>query len=88
MAPFYSSTTTAPSNANNPEPATNRPAPFVEELPAAVPVLEPPFLPEAAPVAVAADPEAWDCCAVRDDPDTELEALTEAVLEPNNCSEE
>jgi hypothetical protein len=64
----------------------------VEELPAAVPVLDPLLLPEAplAPVVAAADPDACDGSWVRDDPgtDTDDEALTEAVLEPYSCSEE
>jgi len=86
---FYGSIITAPSNANNAELATIRPAPFVEELPAAVPVVDPLLAPEAAaPVA----PDTDACDAVRADPETEVgdeaEALTEAVLEPKSCSEE
>jgi hypothetical protein len=57
---LYSTITTAPSNASNPELTTNRPAPFlfVASLPAAVPVVEGPLVvvaPLVAPVADACD---------------------------------
>ena len=51
---------TAPSNVNNAKLATVHPAPFVEELLAAVPVVDPLLAPEAAaPVAPDTDAVTW-----------------------------
>ena len=75
---LYKNTTTTPSNANNAELATNRPAPFVEEGPPAVPVLDP-LLP------VAFEPDACGGSVVRDPAgidDIAEVAPTEAVLPP------
>jgi hypothetical protein len=47
---FHINTTTAPSNASNPELTTARPAPLVDALPAAVPVLEEAFVPVLEPL--------------------------------------
>jgi hypothetical protein len=84
---LHSNITSAPSNANNPELTTNRPAPFVEELPAAVPVPDALLLlPVAAGPAVPPVDPVTDGCegtVVRDDAETEGEgALTDAVLDP------
>jgi hypothetical protein len=68
---------------NNPELTTSRPAPFVELLPAAVPVLVP-LLPEA----VGLEPDACAGSVVRGDPAVGEDGLTEAVLEPYSCAEE